>query len=57
MVISIEPTNIGNEHYVDVSVDGNETNRHGPFLTADAAEAMARRLRQYSRALASFKRG
>ena len=58
MNINIQPVKPAMSIRCHVIVDGHETNRHGPYVDADAAEAMARRLLQFGRALTSGgKRG
>jgi hypothetical protein len=52
MVVSIEPVKLDGKFFVAVII-GGETNRHGPYVDADAAEAMARRLLRFGRALTS----
>jgi hypothetical protein len=51
MIVQVEPVKFDGQHWVDVSMDGHTMNRHGPFPDADTAEAMARRLLQFGRAL------
>jgi hypothetical protein len=53
MTIVIQPVKLDGQHYVAVVIGGDEMKPKGPFSSADAAEAMARRLLQFGRALAS----
>jgi hypothetical protein len=53
MVISIEPTKIGDQHYVAVTIGGCEMKPpRGPYADADTAEIVAGRMRRIGRALA-----
>jgi hypothetical protein len=47
----IQPIEIDGKHYVDVSIDGQELQRRGPFQNAEAAEATAARFAAFCRGL------
>jgi hypothetical protein len=55
--IDVGPIESNGEHYVSVTMDGHEMNRHGPYPNADEAEAVANRLLRFSRALTSSSGG
>jgi hypothetical protein len=57
MTIDIQPVKLDGQHWVNVSIDGTAMERRGPYVDADEAEAMARRLLQFSRALTSSSGG
>ena len=58
MIVQVEPVKLDGQHWVNVIIDGSEMERHGPYVDADTAEAMARRLLQFGRTLTSGgKRG
>jgi hypothetical protein len=55
MTIIITPIKeLDGRYWVAVSSGGAETSRKGPFLSADAAEAVAQRLNRIGRAFKSW---
>jgi hypothetical protein len=50
MTVDVWPVETNGQFYVDVTID-TKTERRGPYVDADTAGAMARRLLQFGRAL------
>ena len=44
VIIAIQPVEIDGRHWVSMRINGCKMKRHGPFLSADVAEAMADQL-------------
>jgi hypothetical protein len=52
MTVDVQPVKIGNEHWVEVFIDGTMMSPpRGPFASVDDAGSVARQLRQLSRTL------
>jgi hypothetical protein len=51
VVIQVEPVEVNGQHWVSVVIDDHETNRHGPYADADAAESVVGRLSRVAHAL------
>ena len=50
-ITDIQPVEIKGQHWISVCANSREIRRHGPFPSADAAEAMAAKLLAVWRAL------
>jgi hypothetical protein len=55
MTIDIQPTKIGDKHWIDVIIGGSKMGQHGPFSSVGVAEATAERMRRVARALTSLR--